>query len=198
MKDIIETYLKFVQHYCPGITQEEIEYLSEGLTVTTLRSRQFYPACIRGQKQLGFVVSGLLKSCYLGENGKEVTMQYIKENDFFTCYGTHLPVQPNYRFKSIEPAILVNLSYNHIQSAEGKYTGIALFDRLIVEHFIDFQRKRIESFLFENAEQRYLNFMKNNRALANRVSLSCLSTYIGVESPSLCRIRKKLIPSAVF
>jgi DNA-binding MarR family transcriptional regulator len=54
------------------------------------------------------------------------------------------------------------------------------------------QQRRIESFLFENAETRYLDFIKENPDLFNRVSLSYLASYLGIERQSLTRIRKKL------
>jgi DNA-binding MarR family transcriptional regulator len=57
------------------------------------------------------------------------------------------------------------------------------------------QQKRIESFLFENAETRYLEFVQENPDLFNRVSLSHLASFLGIERQSLTRIRKKLIQS---
>ena len=57
------------------------------------------------------------------------------------------------------------------------------------------QQKRIEGFLFENAETRYLEFVKENPDLFNRVSLSHLASFLGIERQSLTRIRKKLIQS---
>jgi hypothetical protein len=66
------------------------------------------------------------------------------------------------------------------------------YGRLIAQEILKDQQKRIESFLFENAEQRYINFVKENPNLNNRVSISYLSTYLGIERPSLSRIRKKI------
>jgi DNA-binding MurR/RpiR family transcriptional regulator len=54
------------------------------------------------------------------------------------------------------------------------------------------QQKRIEGFLFDNAETRYLDFIEENPDLFNRVSLSYLASYLGIERQSLTRIRKKL------
>ena len=54
------------------------------------------------------------------------------------------------------------------------------------------QQRRIESFLFDNAETRYLDFVKENPNLLNRVSLSYLASFLGIERQSLTRIRKKL------
>jgi len=60
------------------------------------------------------------------------------------------------------------------------------------KNIIKILESRVESFQFENAEERYLNFMKQNPDLYNRISLSHLSTYLGIQRPSLSRIRKKI------
>jgi hypothetical protein len=73
-----------------------------------------------------------------------------------------------------------------------KFPSLEKYGRLIAEEVLKTQQKRIESFLFENAEQRYRNFIKESPNLSNRVSLSYLSSYLGIERPSLSRIRKKI------
>ena len=42
------------------------------------------------------------------------------------------------------------------------------------------------------AEERYLDFIKNNQNIINRISLSSLSSYLGIERQSLSRIRKNI------
>jgi len=66
------------------------------------------------------------------------------------------------------------------------------FGRLVAENIIRILENRMESFHFKNAEERYLDFIKANPNLFNRVSLTHLSTYLGIARPSLSRIRKKL------
>ena len=62
----------------------------------------------------------------------------------------------------------------------------------MAEAVLKSQQKRIESFLFETAEERYLNFVNDHADIFNRISLSQLSTYLGIERQSLTRIRQKL------
>jgi hypothetical protein len=71
----------------------------------------------------------------------------------------------------------------------------AFFATLIAEEVLMSQQKRIESFLFDNAETRYLDFVRENPDVFNRISLSHLSSYLGIERQSLTRIRKKLTRS---
>ncbi len=97
-----------------------------------------------------------------------------------------------YYFQCLEPTILVTLSYQHIQDGYEKYSNIERYGRLVAESVLKFQQKRIESFLFETAEQRYLDFIQENPNLFNRISLSHLSSFLGIERQTLTRIRQKL------
>ena len=64
--------------------------------------------------------------------------------------------------------------------------------RLIAEHLLIKRQNRIESFLFENAQERYLNFIENYTSLQNRITLTHLSSFLGIERQSLTRIRKNI------
>jgi len=86
---------------------------------------------------------------------------------------------------------------NHIQKGYEQFPIFERYGRLIAEEVLKMQQKRIEGFLFENAETRYLEFVKENPDLFNRVSLSHLASFLGIERQSLTRIRKKLIQSSL-
>jgi ABC-type amino acid transport substrate-binding protein len=86
----------------------------------------------------------------------------------------------------------VTISYKHIQEGYKKFPIFERYGRLVAEAVLKIQQKRIEGFLFDNAETRYLDFIKENPNLFNRVSLSYLASYLGIERQSLTRIRKKL------
>jgi uncharacterized phage protein gp47/JayE len=79
-----------------------------------------------------------------------------------------------------------------MQDSYSKFYLLERYGRLIAEEVLKQHQKRIESFLFENAEDRYLDFIKTFPNIHDRVSLSYLSTYLGIERQSLTRIRKKI------
>ena len=58
----------------------------------------------------------------------------------------------------IEPCEIVNISHQHMQDAFWKYPALEKYGRLIAEEVLKSQQQRIESFLFDNAEQRYIVF----------------------------------------
>jgi CRP/FNR family transcriptional regulator len=193
MQPAFQAYINSVRYFCPAINADEMSYLEKGLTITQLSARQFYHKAEKVPSEIGFVYTGLLRTFYMDEYGNEITVRFCKENDYATDYHSFITQQPGkYFIQCIEPSIIVNLSYTYIQEGYKKRPVFERYGRLIAEEVIKAQQKRIEGFLFENAESRYLQFIKENGDLFNRVSLSYLSSYLGIERPSLSRIRKKL------
>jgi len=196
VKDAIETYLNSVKSLCPMVTETELAYLERCLSITELKPKQFYILADTIQEKIGYVYQGLLRSFYVDSNGKDITVNFIRENRYATHYTAFISQTPSkYYLQCIEPSIIVNLSYPQIQEGYIKYPGIERFGRLIAEAVLKFQQKRIESFLFDTAEARYLEFIKEHPGLFNRVSLSHLSSYLGIERQTLTRIRQKLARS---
>ena len=142
---------------------------------------------------MGFIVKGLLRRYYIDQNGKEITSYFLKENDFATDYPAFIKQEATkFYIETIEPTIITTLSYQKIQEGYSRFKNFEKFGRLIAEDALIIQTKRIEHFLLLNPEERYLNFIKNNPEIMNRVSLSHLSSLLGIERQSLSRIRKRI------
>jgi CRP-like cAMP-binding protein len=124
-------------------------------------------------------------------------VNFFRENRYATHYPAFITQTPSkYYFQCIEPTTIVTVSYKHIQEGYEQFPIFERYGRLVAEEVLKMQQKRIESFLFENAETRYLEFVQENPDLFNRVSLSHLASFLGIERQSLTRIRKKLIQSS--
>lgn len=50
----------------------------------------------------------------------------------------------------------------------------------------------LKVFIFQTAEERYLDFIKYHSDLFNRISVSQLCSFLGIERQSLTRIHQKL------
>lgn len=189
----MNTYLNAVRTLCPNVSHTALNYLKSGLRVVELQPKHFFIHANVIQQEIGFVFQGLIRAFYIDNQGNEITVNFVQENRYATHYTAFITrTQGKYYFQCIEPTILVNLSYDHIQTGYDKFPDIERYGRLIAEEVLKFQQKRIESFLFDTAEQRYLDFIKENPDLFNRVSLSHLSSFLGMERQTLTRIRQKL------
>lgn len=178
----------------PAVTAEEWAYFQAGLSVHTVKPRLFFIEAGKRNHQLGFINSGLIRGYYINDAGEEITTTFSTENQWITDYPSMLIGKPSrYNYQCLEPTTLLAVSYAHIRAGYDRYVGFERNGRLIAELILTQQQLRIESFQFETAEQRYLDFIGQNPDLFNRISLTHLSSYLGIERPSLSRIRRKLV-----
>ena len=193
MTSDIEKYLSFYKYLVPAFTAKELEFIKPHLEFRTLKKGQFYLKQGEIQKKLGFVTLGLLRQYYIDLNGKEITVNFTTENNFSTDYNAFIQQTPSkHNIKCLEETTIIELEYKYIQKGYLAFKNYECFGRLIAEKVLIQRQKRIESLLFDSAEIRYLNFIKTHSNLFNRVSLSHLSSYLGVERQSLSRIRKNI------
>ncbi len=189
----IKTYINSVKSICPELTEQELIKFSEKLTILSLKKKEYFTQAGQLQNAVGFIVSGLIRSYYIDDKGNESTVRFYAEKDYATHYTAFITQQPSkYIFQCLDNTVLVLLSYENMQLA---YKHIPIFEkygRLITEKILKMQQHRIESFVFQTAEERYLDFMKHHPDLYNRVSLSHLCSYLGIERQTLTRIRQKL------
>lgn len=194
MKNAINAYLNSVKLLCPKVTNNELNYIESGLTVTELKPKDIFIQANSIQQEIGFVYSGLLRAFYIDNNFREISVKFIRENEFATHFSAFITHQPTkYSFKCLESSVLVNIGYEHIQDGYRKFPNMERYGRLVAEEVCKIQEKRIESFIFKTAEERYIDFLKESPDLSNRVSVTDLASYLGIERQSLTRLRKKIL-----
>lgn len=193
MDTIIHAYLNEVKQTCPKITEEALEYLGSGVTTIELGVRDLYIDAGVVQTGVAYVHSGLVRSFYIDKKGNEVTTNFIDEKKYFVDYPSYRRNEPSkFYYQSIEATTLVNIPKEHIDNCVDKYPLIDRYIRLMVEEVYGYMFNRLESLLFSSAEERYLNFITESPNLFNRVPISQLCSYLGMERQSLTRIRHKL------
>ena len=145
------------------------------------------------QNKINYLVSGLVRAFYINDKGSEINVSFIKEDEYAIHYEAFVSQKSSkYYFQTIEPSIIINIPYNHIWDCCDKFPYMERYLRIILQKELYYKQKRIDSFIFENAETRYLNFMKENADLFNRLTISQICSYLGIERQTLTRIRKKL------
>lgn len=189
----IETYLKSIQKTCPELAEEDILHFSEGLTITKLDKNDFYITVGQIQKQGGFLTSGLVRAFHTDLKGDEKNIYFIPENDYTFHYASFVMQKPcPLSFQCLEPSIIINFPIDHLQKSYESNPKFEKYSRLILEEKLKLQQERLESLLYQNAEQRYQNFISQYPQLFNRITITHLCSYLGVERQTLTRIRQKL------
>lgn len=191
-----KSYQQYLEDYLQSfvnLSSEELTLFRSQLSIREYAKKDFFFESREIQKKMGFVCKGLLRRYYINEKGKTITTGFVKENEYATDYPAFIQQRPSkYYMECLEPCIIIELAYDDIQVGYTNFKSHERYGRLIAEKVLTIQTDRVESFLFDTAEQRYLNFIKDNPGLINRISLTHLSSYLGIERQSLSRIRSKI------
>ena len=194
MEIAVQLYLNSYKKISPELTDEELEFVKSNISILKLKKKQILIHENEIQKSIAFIYSGLIRSYFIDENGKEINNAFFSENEFVTDYLSFIKQQKTkYTFECLEDCILISIPFETVETAFDKYKNFANFGRKIAEWALENRTKKYESFLFETAEERYLRFIAENRPILNRISLSHLASYLGIERQSLSRIRSKIL-----
>jgi CRP-like cAMP-binding protein len=181
-------YLKQFPHYSPQVFDDIRPYLSK----KEIGAGEYFLMHGKICRNIAFIEKGILRLFYLND-GKEVTNCFCKENTITTSYSSLITQQESdIAIEAIEPSQLVVFSYDTLQ----KMYKLDLFwqqlGRIAAENeFITTECHN--RFLRDlSATDRYLQIMKNDSELLQRVPLNYLATYLQITPETLSRIRKKL------
>lgn len=188
-----QAYILSLKQICPTLTDNELSLFVSKLSFHNLQKKEFFLETGAVQKAIGFITTGLVRSFYVDSAGDEITVGFYQAGDYATHYHSFLTRQPsNYTIQCLEQTDFACLSYEDLQWVYQQSTGFERYGRLVAEEILKRQQARIESFIFQTAEARYLTFIEKHPGLFNRVSLSHLCSYLGIERQTLTRIRQRL------
>lgn len=187
-------YLKALRKVCPELSDEEIDFMFRNINLISLKPKELYLKAGKTQDSLAFCYKGLLRIFCINEKGEDITVAFVKENDYATDYSAFIKQTPSkYFIETLESSLLINIPFTSIQESYSKFKNCENYGRRIAENHLIGVQNRVNEFLFYNAEQRYNNFLSKNTEILNRISVTDLSSFLGIKRQTLTRIRKKMI-----
>ena len=193
MEQGTEILLRSVRTICSDLNDDDLSLFSSKISFAEYKKKDLFLQAGKVQKAIGFIAQGLVRSSYIDLTGNEITVGFYSEGDYATHYPAFITRQPSqYSIQCLEPTVMACLSFADLQWIYQQSTGFERYGRLVAEEILKRQQARIESFIFRTAEERYLDFIEFHPTLFNRISLSHLCSFLGIERQTLTRIRQKL------
>ena len=141
-----------------------------------------------------FVVNGTLKAFYINpETGKEEILYFAIENWWATDIESFQKQSPSiYNIQAIENTTLLQIRYDSFQEMLKQIPKLERFFRIILESYLGSLQRRIILNNILDAEQRYLDFLKNYPKISEKVPNYLIASYLGITAEFLSRMRKKI------
>ena len=140
---------------------------------------------------VGLTKRGCLRSFIL-KDGKELTLFFHPENYTLGDYESLRRQKPAcFSCQAIEDSEVLIIDIRVIKVLESEPDGQKLL-RLIVEDLAFGLRDRLLSLYRDSVEERYLNLIKNEPQLIQRIPQYYLASYLGIEPESLSRLKRRI------
>lgn len=156
---------------------------------------EFYNEYKNVCKHLGFVLNGVFRTYFINdETAEEKNVFFFSQNQIVVSYKSFVTQTPcSYYTESMDDSSVLYIHINQLASLYNKSHQWERFGRLVAETAFNIAMTRTEDFLFLTPEQRYLDLVEKHPDIFNTVPLYHIASYLGIQGPSLSRIRKRMM-----
>ncbi|MEH0152764.1 Crp/Fnr family transcriptional regulator [Limibacter armeniacum] len=145
-------------------------------------------------KYLGFVLEGVFRTYFIQEEtGEEKNVFFFSKHQVISSFQSFLTQSPcKYYTQAMTESQVLYIHKEHLDQLYNTSHKWERMGRLMAEMAFGAAMSRAESFMFTPPEERYLELVAQHPDLLNEVPLYHISSYLGIQGPSLSRIRKRI------
>ena len=190
--DLIDQWFSYLSTLAP-ITEEDGRALRPSITLRELPKGACYIRPGERGEMLAFVQRGLFRFFYSDEHGRDYTSWFAGENSFIPTFTMLALGRPSrFSIEALEPSILLEFPFKALEELETRSPGAREITRRYMLSALAGKELREASLILDDAETRYLSFLRDFPNLEGRLKLHHIASYLGMSPVSLSRIRKKL------
>ncbi len=147
---------------------------------------------LEGTRAAYLIKKGIVRIFIPTENG-EITFEFAREKDILSSSLGYFYKSRSYEcFELLEDCILYKIDLELMKMLFQQSIEISNWARQVTEFNAIKTQKQLIDILVMTPEQRYLDLLKNDKEIFQRVALKEIATYIGISPISLSRIRARL------
>lgn len=145
-------------------------------------------------RYLGFINTGTFRSYVIDrKTAEEKNVFLYSKNKFVVPFKSFINQTPcDYHTQAMTDASILYININDLLSLYNQSHKWERFGRLLAQMAFNVTLERMENFIFKTPEERYLDLIKNHPDIFDSIPLYHISSYLGIQGPSLSRIRKRI------
>lgn len=149
------------------------------------------------EQNIYYVVSGIVETCIVTKYGDKI-VEFTFANGLVTSLTSLLKNKPSSAYLScLKDCKVQVIPYAKLNEACNTSLVANKFYKYFLENYYLARIKKATDALSKDAEERYLDLLKNKPHIMSEVPVSHIAKYIGIHPNSLSRIRKKYLPKKV-
>lgn len=176
-----------------NLNEQQIELIASRSINLELKKGDFFWETGKASKHVGFVINGILRVYYDNDKGDDVTYYFVEENHWLSDWDNpDKNTTPVANLQAITPCSFIAFlkkDWNELLQSVAGLNNI--IQKIIIKHKSE-KLERRSLLITEDMTARYLSFLDQYPNLVNRIPLSYVASYLGMEQQSLSRVRKSI------
>ncbi len=176
-----------------GLSDEEMDLFLSFLSLKKLRKKEHYLVPGDFCNAVAYVNKGCLRRYIIDEHAKETILNFALEDYFVGDLESLLLHEPTVYFvQALENCELLLLSRENLSRVCSLIPKFKKFhdDKMNRNHY--YTLKRLTFTKSATPEEKYLQLMKQQPQLVQRIPMHFIASYLDIEPESLSRLRKRL------
>lgn len=192
-KNDINNYLDFLFLYLhqrfSQISREDFEMLKPFFELRRYSKKTIVLEEGEVENYLSIVVEGLVRK-YVKATKSEVTIQLATEGHIIQSeISFHERSPSKVILETIEPSILISMSYDHVQLALEKIPHAEALGRSIITQMFVKKDIRYLTQLKKTTREKFLDYVNNHPHMLQRVPQKILASYLNIKPETFSRLK---------
>ena len=141
-------------------------------------------------KEIGLVLSGLLRIYYLDESGKDWNKAFL-QRDRFVMATPNIKEKSTTYIQALLPTQMFCVSLENWQKIAHQFPELKEVHQQVLMEYMKKKHEREISLLTQDAARRYATFQQQFPDLEDLIPHYHIASYLGITPTQLSRIRKK-------
>lgn len=174
------------------LSDEEWEGFAGKLTRLEVKKKDFLTREGQTCDFIGFIQTGIFRFYHIQE-GNEIITTFFFPMDFFSEYRSFLTGAPSHHYvQALEDSSIWVIKKKDLHDLYDEHKSFERVGRLIAENLFLGVTQRLDSFMHQTPEQRYMDLVNRNADMLQRIPQYHIAAYLGVSPETLSRIRKRV------
>ncbi len=184
-----ENFRRFLQRYVPAACSG-LEPTLEYVVARNLSKGEIFLEQGKIARQVAYIDAGILRTAYVNAKGDDVTSCFCVADSLTTSYRSFVTQTPSeFAITAMEDTRLLVIDYDEMQRLLIEDAVWAQIGRRVVEEEYFKQEKYTALLQNDAAKAKYLDLMRHQPQIIQRVPVHYIASYLGVTRRTLSRIR---------
>lgn len=190
--DSVGAFFRYLQKFIDLSSDEFERYIKPFVVIRKFDKKSVVTRAGEVEDHFNFVLKGLVRKYYKKEK-EEVSIQIATEGHIIHVQESfHSRTPSEYFVETIEPAVLASISYNDLETIYSSNPKMERLGRLVITNTMMLRDKWQIQLIKLTPRERFLQFVRRNPALLQRVPQKYLASYLNIQPETFSRFKHLL------